>query len=54
MGLCLFSGPTWEKDSLNKINRESVHYNSLLKRKRTPLLNTISVKIGEYNYENEK
>jgi hypothetical protein len=28
MGLCLFSGPTWEEDTLNNINEVSVLLNA--------------------------
>lgn len=28
MGLCLFSGPTWEEDALNDINETSILLNA--------------------------
>ena len=28
MGLCLFSGPSWEEDSLNEFNENSIQSNA--------------------------
>jgi len=28
MGLCIFSGPSWEEDSLNELNENSIQSNA--------------------------
>ena len=61
MGLCLFSGPTWEEDTLNDINEMSVLLNArdmFMERQRylkssinsQYLLNMLSMKqVGVYH-----
>ena len=61
MGLCLFSGPTWEEDTLNEINEMSVLLNArdmFMERQRylkssinsQYLLNMLSMKqVGVYH-----
>ena len=64
MGLCIFSGPSWEEDSLNELNEISIQSNAeeMLKysapwlvkdlyEKPLPLANLNSIQL-EYNVGN--
>ena len=56
MGLCLFSGPTWEEDTLNDINETSVLLNAwdMLTERRGYLKDFINSPSMPHRYENLK